>query len=371
MATASHALCAPRASPAPLTADRSAAVVGGRLLRFLCERLGVRGLRYAKPPALVPDGWITYIFHFQLEAVPGLPAEFLGPLTLRLFACAEAAPHGRREFAVQAHMRRLDYPVPAPVLWEESADWLGGPFLLMEQVRGPTLLQRLLRRPWTFGSMASWMAEMQHQLHELPADGFPAEPGPFLERTLAEIDEVATGFGLRAVQPALGWLRDHQPAPPPTPRILHLDIHPMNLIHRRHQLPVVLDWDTADVGDPHADVATTLMLLRCAANVGTTLWERVQIASGRELLRACYLASYRRRAELERAKLDYYRAWAALRRLTTCARWLIGGPLAAGAKPSLVRHLPAGHVKALCRDLARVTGVAIPLDEKSWEVQPV
>src|SRR5262249_3179572 len=157
---------------------------------------------------------------------------------------------------------------PTPLCWEESTEILGGPFLVMEQIVGPTLLHRVFRWPLTVLSVARRMAEMQRLLHQLPTDGFPDMQGPLLEGALAEMAEAAAALGLHRLAPGLRWLRGNRPPPPPRPSIVHLDFHPLNLIHRPRQQPAVLDWDTAAIGDPHADIATTLMLLRCATNVG-------------------------------------------------------------------------------------------------------
>jgi aminoglycoside phosphotransferase (APT) family kinase protein len=340
------------------------------LLRYLSSRLGVQDLRYSSEPTPVSDGWETYIYHFQLQGADTLPPEFRGPLTLRLFAGALGRPRGEHAFAVQRHMHSLGYPAPRPICWEETCDWLGGPFLIMEQIPGPTEFQRMLSWPWIGIAVARRMAVMQTWLHQLPSDHFPCPPEPLLERCLDEIQGLIRQYDMPGLRPGLEWLLAHQPEPPARPRIVHLDIHPLNLIHRDGQPPAVLDWDEADVGDPHADVATTVILIRCAPIEGKNLREQIIISTGRGLLERFYLFACWRRIALDGKKLRYYQALAVLRRLSRCGRWLRDGPQATGAKPSLLRHLRPAHLETLGQHFRHLTGVPVRLEKGLWTMQP-
>jgi aminoglycoside phosphotransferase (APT) family kinase protein len=353
----------------PLSAPHGPrAKIGTCLLHYLSQWLGVRNLQFDQEPSPVPDGWVTHVYHFQLQRQAGLREEFRGPLTLRLFAGQEGLPAGRHEWAVQSFLRRQGYPVPAPLIWEESSNALGGPFLLMEQIPGPTLLARLLSRPWSVFRVARQMAGAQARLYRLPTEGFPPLQGSLLQRGLAVIQDAIVHHGLHVLTPGLVWLRAHRPPPPRTPSLVHLDFHPLNLIYRPHLPPAVLDWDTADVGDLHADVATTLMFLRCGPNVGNTRWRRSLIAGGRRILERSYLRACRRRLALDDTRLTYYRALAVLRRLAYCGRCAIAGPEAVGAKPSFLRHMPGDHFQVLCREFWHTTGIWIQLMESSCPI---
>jgi aminoglycoside phosphotransferase (APT) family kinase protein len=341
-------------------ADRSPVEIAAGLLRYLADRFGARRLRFEQDPVPVKDGWETYIFHFRLGEDDALPAEFRGPLTLRLFACPQGVPRGRHKFEVQRFLWQRGYPVPAPLCWEERGDSLGGPFLLMEQVPGPPVLRWAIDRPWAVYAVAARMAELQARLHRLPLEDFPHPKGPLLERTLDEIQDLIRRYELRSLTPGLEWLQSHRPAPPERPCIVHLDFHPLNLIHRPRQLPAVLDWDTADVGDPHADFATTILFLRCGPNQGKNWWERLVTEVGRVLLEWGFLFACRLRTGLDRARLRYYLALALQLRLAHCGRFLIAGPQVTGAKPSLVHHLGPDHLACLCEQFRRATGVRLP-----------
>jgi aminoglycoside phosphotransferase (APT) family kinase protein len=337
----------------------------------LADRFAAPRVHYESEPCPVGDGWEALVYHFHLRGAESLPPEYRSPLTLRLLACPEGIPRGRHEFEVQRFLRQCGYPVPAPVLWEERCDALGGPFLLMEQIPGPTVLRRLVRRPWTVLAVAEQMAELQARLHRIPVQDFPHLAEPLADRGLNEIEEIIRRYGFRSLNPGLDWLRDRLPEPPATPGILHLDFHPLNLIHRPGHLPAVLDWDMADVGDPHADIATTLLFLRSGPNEGKLPREKIIIEAGRRILEACYLSALRKRLSLDEVKLAFYLALAFLLRLARSGRFLAAGPQVSGAKPSLVRRLRIGHLDLLCGQFRRITGVDLPLEEPVWSGQSV
>ena len=115
----------------------------------------------------------------------------------------------------EAHVLRavaaLGYPVPAV---HEAA----GPDIVMERVDGPTLAEALV------------------------AGMPPDEAGALLA-------------GLHDRLHALAW-----PGAAPGEALLHLDLHPLNVI-LRGAAPVVIDWSNARPGPPGLDVAMTAVIL--------------------------------------------------------------------------------------------------------------
>src|SRR5436309_6663218 len=122
---------------------RSETDLGDLLLTYFRKRVGLRGVRYRERPARIAMGWESSIYRFQLGGKE-LPAEYQGPLVVRVNGVGAARL--RHEFDVQAHMDRLGYPVPHPLLTEKESRW-GGPFIIMEWVPGETLMEFLFRRP--------------------------------------------------------------------------------------------------------------------------------------------------------------------------------------------------------------------------------
>lgn len=115
------------------------------------------------------------------------------------------------EAAVLRAVARLGYPVPAV---HDAA----GPDIVMERVDGPTLAGALVAGlpPDEAGAL---LAGLHDRLHALPWPG--AVPGEAL---------------------------------------LHLDLHPLNVILRGGD-PVVIDWPNARPGPPGLDVAMTAVIL--------------------------------------------------------------------------------------------------------------
>ena len=229
---------APAVSPRPV-AEQSREVnpsseraVAAGLLAYLKPRLAPAVLEYAEPPVHIPNGWETYTYRLQLRDTPWLAPAFRRPLILHIYASPRGVPRGRHEFAVQRHLHQLGYPVPEPIVLEESCELFGGPFLLFEQAPGRTLFETLLYQPWRFCRGPAKMAAAHARLHALPIDRFPAPAGPFLPRRLEEMRQLIREYGLNGLQPGWTWLAEHGPEAPRSPSILHLDYHPVNIVCR-------------------------------------------------------------------------------------------------------------------------------------------
>lgn len=127
-----------------------------------------------------------------------------------------------REASVMRHVAEQGYP--APRVFDVSDD---GRDLVMERVDGPTMLDDLGRRPWLVLRHADTLAELHTRLGRIAAPE---------------------------------WL---QAGPVPGDRVVHLDLHPGNVIVARTG-PVVIDWTNAASGTPGSDVAATWLILACA-----------------------------------------------------------------------------------------------------------
>ncbi len=342
----------PQATPPP-----QAKSVDAALSAYLAARLGLRAADFAEPPALVPTGWEAYVYRFRLLGSASLPARFDRPLVLRLYAGPRGLPRARREFAAQAHAHRHGYPAPQPLLLEEDSRHLGGPFIVMEHVPGETLLDRLRGNWLRILEVPARLARAHARLHALPTAGLTSPGGPFLARQLDDLRQTTRAHDLGGLAAGLRWLDAHRPSEAEPPSLLHLDFHPVNLVARDDGACVALDWSEADVGDRHADLAMTVLLLHCAPVDGLGLHERLLAPVTRWLLARRYQIVYRRSRPIDRGRLRYYLAWACLRRLATYGMWLRAGPLSNGSKPAAVRRVTPGHVRELQECFAGLTGV--------------
>ena len=124
------------------------------------------------------------------------------------------------EAKVMEHVRTHGYPVPRVA--EVSDD---GTDLVMERINGHSMADALTRQPWTFSRQARVLADLHLRLHDVPGPSW--------------LGAAPSGDG---------------------DRLLHLDLHPLNVMVTRHG-PVVIDWSNARRGIPEVDVALTWVLL--------------------------------------------------------------------------------------------------------------
>ncbi|MGY4645012.1 phosphotransferase [Cellulomonas sp. URHB0016] len=133
----------------------------------------------------------------------------------------DAAPEAELLRHVVAH----GFPAPA-VLGVDGAD------LLLERLHGPTLLQALAAEEVSLADGAAILADLHGHLHTIPAPE--------------------------------GWAeRVHVPWPrvPAGPTVVHLDLHPGNVILSDTRGPTVVDWSNARTGTAELDVALTALIL--------------------------------------------------------------------------------------------------------------
>lgn len=121
------------------------------------------------------------------------------------------------EAAIMRYLDEAGYPVPKVY----DAD---GPDVVMERLDGRDMLAELGRRPWLVRPYGRLLAELHNRLHEIQAP------------------------------PGLG------PAFEPGDRMLHLDLHPANVMLTSRG-PVVIDWSGVRAGPAGADVAMAYLIM--------------------------------------------------------------------------------------------------------------
>lgn len=150
--------------------------------------------------------------------------------------------------------------------------------LLYERVDGPSLVRVITTQPWRLPRLAAQFAELHVTVHRQPGDGFP----PLRVQLTGSIDQADLPPALKAHALAtLDRLEDGD-------ALLHLDFHPDQVVLTPAG-PVVLDWMTAAQGNPLADVARTVILLRVGQLPYGGWLQRAFINATRRLFLQTYL----------------------------------------------------------------------------------
>jgi aminoglycoside phosphotransferase (APT) family kinase protein len=127
------------------------------------------------------------------------------------------------EARIMRYVAAQGYPVPH--IEEVRAD---GTEIVMERIEGPIMMDAMVRPIPKIGEHLHLLADLHDQLHEIEGpEWLPGMPGG-------------------------------------GDRLLHLDLHPLNVI-MSPKGPVVIDWPNARRGDPMADVALTYALISCGS----------------------------------------------------------------------------------------------------------
>jgi Ser/Thr protein kinase RdoA (MazF antagonist) len=197
-----------------------------------------------------------------------------------------------REAAAMRAAHGAGMPVPAA---HELVEVDGRRALIMGRAAGTDMLTRFARKPWTLLRAGGKLGRLHARLHEATA---PAELPTAREVIESRVTEssVLTPAVRRRVLDVLRTLPDGD-------RLCHFDFHPANVITDGNQL-VVIDWPGACRGDPLADVAASLVILRGGKTTpGTPLITRLLAPIGRKLLLRGYRRGYRTQHSIDEAAL--------------------------------------------------------------------
>ncbi len=186
-----------------------------------------------------------------------------------------------RQFRVQQRLADTDVPV-ARMYWEEDgAEVLGAPFYVMERVDGRIPTDN---PPYHSGG---WMTEIPPaertsiwwsgldvlaSIHRLDWRGLGFETRAMSERGPTPIAQqldyyadylswAARGKPQPTCEPALAWLREHQPEDEPV-GLCWGDARIGNMIFREGRCVAVLDWEMVTLGNPVQDLSWWLFLDR-------------------------------------------------------------------------------------------------------------
>ena len=162
----------------------------------------------------------------------------------------------------------------------------GRPGIVMERVDGPSLMRVLARSPWRLFSVARTLGVVHARLNSVVAPAVLPEQRTFLRERI----EMAEALPARLARFSLGVLE----ALPEGNRLCHGDFHVSNLLVGSRG-PMVIDWALAARGDPAADFARSVLLIRIGeVPPGTPRMIRMGRRFGQGVFLRAYERSYRR-----------------------------------------------------------------------------
>lgn len=151
-----------------------------------------------------------------------------------------------RDAGAEAELMRYalahGFPVPKAV-------HVGGPDLVLERLHGPTLLQALAAGVTSLHEGAQIMTDLHRQLHRIPAPTGWSAPGT------TDWPHVTGGDV-----------------------VVHLDLHPGNIVLSESHGPMLVDWANARTGTAELDVAlSALILAEVAVDAGGEYSEAARV----------------------------------------------------------------------------------------------
>lgn len=173
----------------------------------------------------------------------------LGTHALRVFRHDQEAACRREVLALEA-AGAGGVPVPSVL---RHTSWDARPVLFLSWSPGVPVLQAISAHPHRILQLGAALGATHARIHTLRApEAMRRDPDAWIR--LAGPDESDLQERLRAV--AAG-----------ADRLLHLDYHPLNVLADGRGVTAVLDWVNALPGDPRADLARTVAILRLSPGV--------------------------------------------------------------------------------------------------------
>jgi len=199
--------------------------------------------------------------------------------------------------------------LPAPKIYE-VVEIDGRPGIVYERIDGPSLLEHMQRSPLRLRKHAALLARLHAAIHSHTYSPAPQD-APKQKTILAQQIQAAEVLPDR-VRSAVLNLLDSLPG---GDTLCHNDFHPLNVLIGPRGA-VIIDWESASLGDPCADVArTTLTVALGRPPEGfPSLWVKKVSEWYLRAFTSAYLASYRAYTRTQsrsqsRNSLPELRAW--------------------------------------------------------------
>lgn len=251
-------------------------------------------------PTTIGGGLDSYLHSIALHGA-ALPAEWHGPLVVRLLPATDRDEQAAREVAVQRWCAQRAFAVPTVVAVFAAGELFHLPTQVMQRVPGLPMLAAITKAPWRAGRLVDLLAATAHRLHGLPTDGWPgpSQPTATVDQRLGLPRRAVESLGLPELSAALARAETVAPLAVGSERVVcHGDFHPLNVMVDG-DAATVLDWTDATLGPREADVSRTLLLFHVASIAANGAAERAALRVVGPWLERRYRRAYLAHAELD------------------------------------------------------------------------
>lgn len=175
-------------------------------------------------------------------------------VVLRAHGASHSGHSADLEYQLLQALHQIGAPVPEPLLVDVSGSLLTDPFTVMAYVEGTSKVPAGQEN-----QHIEMMADVLTKIHGLPTADLPTLP--------SRNDPIPEVFDYLPEGPEWQELRAHlrsltHTAYMESPKLLHGDFWPENLLWQNGAIAAVLDWEDAALGDPLSDVACCRVELR-------------------------------------------------------------------------------------------------------------
>jgi aminoglycoside phosphotransferase (APT) family kinase protein len=240
----------------------------------------------------ITSGWEADLYTFVVEHEEG-GRTLREERVARVYQGNVATRKATEEFKVISGLAGGGFPVPDVFHLETDGALLGGPFIIMERVRGTSLSEAYHTSDEEEArNLVAEFTRIWVDLHNLdgaslfPEDFPRGDTQDYLDEALSHAKKWIDERGIGWLQPVIDWLEERRSGVAPERlSILHQDYHTENVMLRDDGSLVVLDWTAAMAGDYRADLAWTVLLMSTYDDPAfrDLILESYEEASGREI----------------------------------------------------------------------------------------
>lgn len=307
------------------------------------------------------SGWASDVYSFTLRYEQADGNTIGQRLVMKAYQpTTDGMDRALKERHALYHLRTAKYPVPGVAAVEANADYLGQPFIVMEQIDGQLMADALDNADERErGELVALLVSLMTDLHDIDPKLLvprltPKSEFAFVRREIYVLRGLVQNYDRPEFTPVLDWLYEHhKEVPSDGPTITHRDFHPWNVILTNDGRPYVIDWGW-QLSDKRYDLAWTLTLL-----------ER----DGRQVLADDILAEYERATGAGIDGLDYFKVLATVRWLFDVTHSLKSGANLRSTAPgdtmpvqAEFRALITGSVRNAVDLIARETEIKLDVD---------